>query len=141
MEAYLDLHRRVDFCLDTFAYTGGTTTLHALWMGVPTLTIAGETAPRRQGAAILGHVGLEEFIASDEDDFVQKGLRWANDLSSLASLRAGLRERFAKSAIGQPVLVAEGLEQAFRIMWQRWCNGLPAEPFDVPVAVPVDPTA
>jgi len=131
MEAYLDLHRRVDFCLDTFAYTGGTTTLHALWMGVPTLTIAGATAPRRQGAAILGHVGLEEFIASDEDDFVQKGLRWAGNLAALAGLRSELRERFAKSTIGQPAVVANGLERAFRIMWLHWCAGLPAAEFDV----------
>ena len=141
MDAYLDLHRQVDFCLDTFAYAGGTTTFHALWMGVPTLTIAGETAPRRQGAAILAHMGLEAFIARDAEDFVQKGLYWASNLPALVSLRAGLRERFAKSAIGQPVVVATGLERAFRIMWQRWCMGLPAEAFDVPRAIPIEPTA
>ena len=131
MDAYLALHRQVDLCLDTFAYTGGTTTLHALWMGVPTLTIAGETAPRRQGAAVLGHAGLEAFIARDEAEFVQKGLHWAGKLRALARLRAGLRKRFAKSAFGQPELVAAGLEKALRIMWQRWCAGLPTEPFEV----------
>src|SRR4029079_4124982 len=101
---YLNLHRQVDLCLDTLAYTGGTTTLHALWMGVPTLTIAGETAPRRGGAATLGQVGLDSFIARSAAEFVQNGLHWAGEYRALAHLRAGLRERFAKSALGQPAI-------------------------------------
>jgi protein O-GlcNAc transferase len=50
MNGYLELHQQADICLDTFPYTGGTTTLHALWMGVPTLTLAGQTVPGRSGA-------------------------------------------------------------------------------------------
>jgi len=51
---YLALHRLVDVCLDTWPYNGGTTTLHALWMGVPTLTMVGKTLQSRVGATILG---------------------------------------------------------------------------------------
>lgn len=132
MERYLGLHSQVDVCLDTFPYNGGTTTHHALWMGVPTLTLAGSTAAGRSGATILSHAGLEAFVAHDAKDFVQKGLSWATDLAALQAVRAGLRERMAKSAMGQPALIAEGLYRAFRIMWQRWCAGLPAESFEVP---------
>jgi predicted O-linked N-acetylglucosamine transferase (SPINDLY family) len=139
MDAYLDLHRQVDLCLDTFAYNGGTTTLHALWMGVPTLTIAGETAPRRGGATFLGNVGLEPFIARDAEDFLQEGLHWAAKLPALARVRRELRKSFAKSALGQPALVTAGLERALRIMWQRWCAGLPPEAFDVASAERVAP--
>jgi len=131
MDTYLTLHQQVDICLDTFPYNGGTTTLHALWMGVPTLTLAGSTVAGRPGAAILGHAGLEAFIAHDVADFVQKGLSWAGDLAALADIRAGLRERFSKSAMGQPDVVAAGVERALRIMWQRWCADLPAESFEV----------
>jgi predicted O-linked N-acetylglucosamine transferase (SPINDLY family) len=131
MDSYLALHQQVDICLDTFPYNGGTTTLHALWMGVPTLTLAGGTAAGRPGASILGHVGLEAFIANDAADFVQKGVSWAGNLAALADLRAGMRERFANSAMGQPALVAAGVERTLRIMWQRWCAGLPAESFEV----------
>ena len=131
MERYLSLHYQVDICLDTFPYNGGTTTLHALWMGVPTLCLAGSAAAGRTGASILGHVGLEAFVAHDADDFVQKGLSWAGNLTALSDIRAGLRERIAKSAIGRPALVAGGLERALRIMWQRWCAGLPAASFEV----------
>ena len=97
--AYLALHHQVDMCLDTFPYSGGTTTNHALWMGVPTLTLAGHTPPGRQGAAMLGHVGLEAFVARDADDFLAKGLHWASDLAALAAVRSGLRQRIEQSAV------------------------------------------
>lgn len=131
MAQYLSLHRQVDICLDTFPYNGGTTTLHALWMGVPTLTLAGSTAAGRPGASILGHAGLDEFVAHDAADFVQKGLSCVGNLAALSDIRAGLRERFAQSAMGQPAVVAAGVERALRIMWQRWCAGLPPESFEV----------
>jgi predicted O-linked N-acetylglucosamine transferase (SPINDLY family) len=131
---YLTLHHKVDICLDTFPYNGGTTSLHSLWMGVPTLTIAGRTMPGRVGAGLLGHLGLEDFAASDEKTFVAQGAAWAQRLPELARLRADLRDRFVQSAIGQPALIAAGLESALRTMWQRWCAGLPAESFEAQVA-------
>lgn len=131
MAHYLGLHQQVDFCLDTFPYNGGTTTLHALWMGVPTLTLAGSTAAGRPGACMLGHAGLEAFVADDETDFVRKSLSWAGNLDALSEIRSGLRERFLKSAMGQPAVVAAGVEHALRIMWQHWCAGLQAESFEI----------
>ncbi len=129
MNVYLEKHHNVDICLDTFPYNGGTTTCHALWMGVPTLTMTGSTPAGRAGVAVMGHAGLDAFVAHDAADFVQKGLSRAGDLAALSDIRMGLRERFARSAMGQPAVVAEGLARALRIIWQRWCGGLP------PVAV------
>ena len=131
MPDYLALHHQVDFCLDTFPYTGGTTTNHALWMGVPTLTIAGSIPPGRHGAAILGHLGLEKFVAADADDFVAKGIAETRDLTELAALRAGLRERFERSSVRHPEVIAAGLERALRTMWRRWCEGRPPQSFEV----------
>jgi predicted O-linked N-acetylglucosamine transferase (SPINDLY family) len=133
MDRYLALHHQVDVCLDTFPYNGGTTTWHALWMGVPTLTLSGNTLPGRVGVAILAHVGLGAFAAHDAADFVRKGLFWAGNLAELSDIRAGLRGRFAKSALNQPAVVAAGMERALRIMWRRWCAGLPAESFEAPL--------
>lgn len=131
MASYLKLHHRVDICLDTYPYGGGTTTLHALWMGVPTLSLAGGMPAGQSGASILGHAGLDEFVAHDPGEFVSKGVSWQGRLAALADIRAGLRERLAASAIGQPALIAAGLERALRTMWQRWCAGLPPESFEV----------
>jgi predicted O-linked N-acetylglucosamine transferase (SPINDLY family) len=126
-ESYQALHLKVDMALDTFPYAGGTTTLHALWMGVPTLTMDCGKPASRQGAFSLGHVGLEQFVVGNEDDFVLRGRRLAADLSGLAEIRASLRTRFAESALADSGLIASGLHQALRIMWRRWCEGLPPE--------------
>ncbi len=133
MKAYLALHHQVDLCLDTFPYNGGTTTYHALWMGVPTLTFAGDSVPGRVGAAILGHVGLERFVAESAEEFVTQGLHWASHLAELAELRAGLRDHLLQSPLRRPELLAMSLYQALRSMWRRWCAGLPAESFEIPL--------
>lgn len=108
-------------------------------MGVPTLAVAGGTPAGRYGAAIMGQMGLDTFVATDLEDFVRKGVYWANHLEELSELRAGMRQRFAQSAAGQPDLVAQALINALRTMWQRWCQGLPAVSFTA--AVTSDKTA
>ncbi len=140
MPAYLALHHQVDMCLDTFPYTGGTTTNHALWMGVPTLTLAGRTAAGRQGAALLSHVGLDAFVAKDAADFQEKSLHWASDPAALAAVRAELRQRCEQSPLRRPEVIAAGVESALRTMWQRWCAGLPAETFEVSSLPTISPS-
>ncbi|MFL9959863.1 tetratricopeptide repeat protein [Paraburkholderia sediminicola] len=130
LQVYLEQHREVDLCLDTFPYGGGTTTLNAAWMGVPTLTLPGRTAPARQGATIMSGLGLEAFIASDPADFFAKGVHWANDPAQLAELRNGMRERCAASAYFQPEVVVAAMSRALRLMWERWCTGEAPVSFD-----------
>jgi len=132
MQEYMALHHRVDFCLDTFPFAGGATINNALWMGVPTLTIAGKTPAGRFGASLLKHVGLgDEFVATDADDFVSKGNAWAANLDGLSEIRSGLRQRFCSSPLYRKEIAGAGFEAAFRIMWNRWCDGLPPESFSV----------
>lgn len=129
MQTYLELHRQVDLCLDAFPYAGATTTYHALWMGVPTLTLAGNTPAGRDGMTILNHIGLESFIAEGQDEFVQRGLHWAKNLNALAQVRSTLRDRFARSPSGNPSVIADALAVTLRTMWKRWCANLPPEAF------------
>ena len=136
---YMEMHHRVDICLDTFPYGGGTTTFNALWMGVPTLTMAGPTQPSRAGTSILRQVELEEFIAADEDEYVRKALAMAANPMLLGAYRFSSRHRLERSAMGNTGLIAEGLENGLRLAWQRWCEGLPPVSFEVPVAVPNPP--
>jgi predicted O-linked N-acetylglucosamine transferase (SPINDLY family) len=127
---YLTLHHQIDLCLDTFPYSGGSTTWQALWMGVPTLTMGGETPFGRAGAAKLGRIGLEDhFTARNAQDFTQLALDWAAKPEELNQLRLQMRERFRQSIVGQPAQLAAGLDTALRTMWQRWCSGLPAAHF------------
>lgn len=123
MRDYLALHATVDVCLDTYPYTSGTTGLHALWMGVPTLTMVGPTLPGYVTASMLAHAGLSDFIAYDEEEFFRKGCQLARNPGVLAELRPQMRERMSNGANGQPGLIAKGLELAFRKMWRTWCAG------------------
>ncbi len=133
MHDYLALHNEVDICLDTFPYSGGTTTLHAMWMGVPTLTLAGETAAGRQTACILEHNALPQFIAHDAAAFAAQGAAACSDLPALAALRAGMRDRFPPTTSGPMNRIADSVEHALRLIWRRWCAGEPATSFDVPM--------
>ena len=125
MAQYLALHHRVDVCLDTFPYSGGTTTMHALTMGVPTLTLTGRTAPGRQGASNMTHIGLAGFVAADADDFLAIGAALPRDLGQLAAIRAGLPARFKAQRLASMDAVGANVELALRTVWQRWCAGLP----------------
>jgi predicted O-linked N-acetylglucosamine transferase (SPINDLY family) len=128
---YLQQHHHVDLCFDSFPFSGLTTVLHSLWMGVPTLTLPGNTVPGRSGLTAMSHVGLPQFVAQNKADFVRKGVALASDIQALAALRDGMRERCKQSPMFRPEAIAQGASKALRVMWQRWCDGLPAESFDV----------
>jgi len=121
---YLALHGKVDICLDTYPYSSGTTGIHALWMGVPTLTMVGKTLPSRIGATMLKHAGLDEYIAESEDELLRKGISLAADVATLSMLRMSMRTRMETSAIHQPERISAALEQGMRTIWRRWCAGL-----------------
>src|SRR5207302_7361461 len=67
---YFAQYQRTDIALDPFPFVGGTTTCDALWMGVPVITLAGDTATGRGGVSILNNVGLPEFIARDPEQYL-----------------------------------------------------------------------
>jgi len=116
---YLAAHSAVDFILDTFPYTGGTTTCEALWMGVPTLTLAGETLLARQGASLLAAAGLSDWIVETEENYIAQAIAFAADLDALATLRQGLREQVLASPLFDAPRFAHHFEQAMWTMWQN----------------------
>ena len=113
---YMEAYAEVDIVLDTFPYTGGTTTCEALWMGVPTLTLAGDTMISRQGVAMLQAAGLPEWIATTQDDYVKRAVRHASDIAALAALRAGLRESVRSTPLFDVRRFATHLTEAFDAM-------------------------
>jgi predicted O-linked N-acetylglucosamine transferase (SPINDLY family) len=120
-QAYLELHHRLDLVLDPFPYNGHTTSLDALWMGVPVVSLAGATTVSRAGLSQLTNLGLPELVASTEDDYVQIATELAHDLPRLATLRATLRPRMEASALMDAPRFARQIEAAYRTMWRQWC--------------------
>jgi protein O-GlcNAc transferase len=119
----LSTYRRVDIALDPFPYPGITTSIEALWMGVPVLTMAGKRFLSRQGVGIMMNVGLPEWIAVDPDDYVTKAVAQAGDLKCLTRLRGGLRQRTIESPLFDALRFGRHFEAALRVMWMRWCDG------------------
>lgn len=130
MQKYLELHHEIDFILDSFPFTGGTVTNHALWMGVPTLTMTGDTLPHKQGGAIMVRAGLADWVAEDEADFVARAVDIARKPQALADLRARLPVQLAAEDDAQSADAARLVENALRTMWQRWCAGNPTRSFE-----------
>ncbi len=118
-ETYLAAHAEVDMILDTFPYPGGTTTCEALWMGVPTLTLAGDSLLARQGASLLSAAGLPEWVAASKQEYIAKAISLANDLPMLSALRAGLRQQVLASPLFDAPRFARHFEDALWGMWQR----------------------
>jgi predicted O-linked N-acetylglucosamine transferase (SPINDLY family) len=120
-DEYLRLYHRLDIALDPFPYGGHTTSLDALWMGVPFITLPGNTAVSRGGMTILRNLDLPEYIAATPTHYVDLAAALAQDLPRLAELRHSLRPRLEKSVLMDSSHFTRQIEQAFRAMWQRWC--------------------
>lgn len=126
-DAYLAAHAEVDVILDTFPYPGGTTTCEALWMGVPTLTLAGDTLIARQGASMLTAAGLGSWVAENKADYVSKAISLCGDLNQLAELRISLRQQVLASPLFDAPRFARNIETALREMWTEYKKDIPLE--------------
>jgi predicted O-linked N-acetylglucosamine transferase (SPINDLY family) len=116
----LAAYQRMDIALDPFPYPGGTTSVEALWMGVPVLTRCGDRFLSHMGESILHNAGLPDWIARNDDDYVTKAAAHAADLNKLAALRAGLRQQVLASPLFDAPCFAANFEQALWGMWQNW---------------------
>lgn len=117
---HLNLYNQVDLHLDPMPYTGCTTTCEALWMGVPTLTLAGQKKMERMSTSILAHTGLENFIAQTPEDYIAKAVEFVTHPEYLALLRQTLRDRLKTSQLLDGIGLTHALETAFRQMWHRY---------------------
>ena len=121
-KGHLNTYNRIDIALDTFPYNGTTTTCEALWMGVPVITLSGNTHASRVGTSLLSNVGLPELIAETPDDYVDIAVGLSNDLKKLKSLRESLREMMSWSPLTDARRFTLNLESCYRSMWEEWCN-------------------
>jgi predicted O-linked N-acetylglucosamine transferase (SPINDLY family) len=125
---HLASYGRVDIALDTFPYHGTTTTCEALWMGVPVVTLAGQTHVSRVGVSLLSNLGLAELITASPEEYVNLAAELAKDLPRLAHLRSTLRERMEQSPLMDAPGFARDIEAAYREMWWKWCDPTESQP-------------
>ena len=119
--AHLETYRRVDVALDPFPYTGATTSAETLWMGVPLVTLRGETFVGRVSASMLQAVGRPELIAETVEDYIERAVALATDRPRLADLRRSLRAA-TRQGLGDGAGFARALEAIYRAQWHAWCR-------------------
>ncbi len=122
LENYYRWYNEVDVALDTTPYSGGTTTLDALWMGVPVIALPGERPASRSAAGILACLGLHDWIAASPEDYVRRAVAHAGDSAQLALLRRTLRARLRASPLMDAAGFARDMGEALRRMWREWCE-------------------
>jgi protein O-GlcNAc transferase len=119
--AFMAEYGQIDIVLDPFPYSGGLTTCEALWMGVPTVTLPGETFAARHSVSHLSNAGLSGWVAADLDDYERMAVAKAGDRPGLARLRAGLREQVKASPLCDAPRFGRNLGAALRSAWRDWC--------------------
>jgi protein O-GlcNAc transferase len=119
---HLDTYSQVDIGLDPFPYHGTTTTCEALWMGVPVITLAGNSHVSRVGVSLLRNLGLDELIASTMDQYAALAGSLALDSSRLRSLRAELRSRLTTSPLCNQPAFAARFQALLREVWTIRCR-------------------
>ncbi len=104
---YFSAFQRVDVTLDPFPFNGGMTTLDSLWMGVPVLSLVGKGMWARQGAMILGALGLNDWLVADSDSYVSKAVSTRQSTAELVNLRFDLRRRLGEADFADPKTFAD----------------------------------
>ncbi len=121
-QGHLSLFGKIDIMLDSFPYSGATTVCEALWMGVPTITIAGDRYVSRMATGILNTIGHDGLVAADEQQYLELAKALAKAPEQIATYRKSLRQRAAASPLADQKRFVTAMEDAIRHMWCHWCK-------------------
>jgi predicted O-linked N-acetylglucosamine transferase (SPINDLY family) len=111
-----DAYRNVDIALDPFAHNGGVTSFEALWMGAPLVSLRARPPLGRYGDSLLTALDLADWCTDSAEAYIARAVAAANDLDTLATLRAGMRIRMRASALCDGPGLAAAMDAAFMEM-------------------------
>ena len=120
--AFLHYYDRIDVALDAFPYNGGTTTMEAIWQGVPVLTFDGDRWASRTSQSLLRRTHLAAFVTESVGAMVEQAVALAADPGTpvrLSELRRSMRERLQQSSACDAAALARGMEALYRDMWRE----------------------
>ena len=121
-EDLLKTYNKIDISLDPFPYSGGTTNFESIWMGVPVLVLKGKKFISKCGESINHNLGMSDWIAKDERDFISKAVGFCSDYKKLSDLRANLRHKALNSPLFDAKKFAENFHEALWKMWKIFLN-------------------
>lgn len=116
---FLETYNRIDIALDAFPYNGGTTTIEALWQGVPVITYWGDRWVSRTSATLLRATGLDELLAKDLSGYLDFATQLASDHQRLSSMRHDMRDKLLSSKACDTVAFTRSMENLYRQIWEE----------------------
>ena len=117
-----DSMRQIDIALDCFPHNSGTTLLEHLYMGNPFITYSNRPSVGKIGASILSTLGHPEWIATSEEEYVDKAVALASDPQKLSIIRQNLRAEMEASPLMDQKGFVRELEGTYQAMWKKWCS-------------------
>lgn len=118
---HLAAYEGVDICLDPFPQNGGVSTWEALQLGVPVLAKLGNGNASRAAGAILSSIGMHEWVADSEAQYIELALKYASQPEYLSALRSELPARILASEAGNVPRYTRAAEAAYRAIWKEYC--------------------
>jgi predicted O-linked N-acetylglucosamine transferase (SPINDLY family) len=125
LQNYLRQLGELDIALDPIPFSSGTTTCHALWMGIPVVSLTGQSSVARMGASVLANAGFSELVAHTADEYVAIATGLAADREGLAGLRSSMRRRLLNSPLLDAAGYTRELESLYRQSWREWTTKTP----------------
>lgn len=120
LDHYRNILIKTDISLDTFPFNGGTTTCETLYLGLPVVTMIGQSFVSRMGFSLLKEIGLPELVATNYEEYTQVAIELARDIDRLAALRSEMRDRIKRSSLSDESGFVTSLECAYRDMWDKY---------------------
>ena len=114
-----DLMRQIDIALDCFPHNSGTTLIEHLFMGNPFITFSNRPGVGKIGSSILSTLGHSEWVATSEDEYIQKAVNLASDIKQLNTIRSSLRQEMEQSPIMDHKGFVCELENTYKSMWEE----------------------
>jgi len=121
IEQHLGEYNSIDIALDSSPYNGTTTTLESLWMGVPVISLVGNTHASRVSQSILHRLNLSDLACANIRDFANKAKELSINIEARNTLRNTLRQSMRESALMNEQQFAQEFIDAIRVRWQQWC--------------------
>lgn len=122
LEKYLELHKKVDILLDTWPYSGGTTTAYALMYGIPVVTLAGKNVAQNQSSGIMKNIGIDNSIANTKETYILKAVELASDLEKLYKIKLNNFEKYKTFTEKKQNKTYTNLEELLSKLWKEYCN-------------------
>ena len=122
IDEYLGLHKKVDILLDTWPYSGGTTTAYALMYGIPVVTLSGNTVAQNQSSGIMRNLGIENSITTSKEHYINKAVELASDINNLYEIKLNNYQKYKNFAEQKQNNTYLNLENLLINLWEEYCK-------------------